>query len=136
MKRSQASYSIVVVVVDIKLYLQKGIKSEDVKALLAAVLSTDSFDVQEKILRLVLHILRTSDHASVLGHFLMSEGTPLLALLHSHNSAVSQAITNVSISGQLVAMFSISIVALLVMQKPLISLRPRIFLIVLIKIQL
>ena len=79
------------------------------KALLAAVLSTDSFDVQEEILRLMLLILKMSDHASVLGHFLMSEGTPLLALLHSHSNAVSQTMTNVSISQQLVTVFSSSI---------------------------
>ena len=85
------------IIVDIKLYLQKGIKSEDVKALLAAVLSTESFDIQEEILRLLLHILKTSDHASILGHLLMSEGTPLLALLHSRSNSVSQTVTNVSI---------------------------------------
>ena len=85
------------ITVDIKLYLQKRIKSEDVKALLAAVLSTESFDIQEEILRLILHILKTSDHVSVLGHLLMSEGTPLLALLRSRSNSVSQTVTNVSI---------------------------------------
>ena len=83
---------------DIKLYLQKGIRTEDVKALLAVVLSTESFSIQEEILRLLLHMLKTSDHASVLGHSLMSEGTTLLALLHSHSNSVSQTVTNVSIT--------------------------------------
>ena len=85
------------IIVDIKFYLQKGMKLEDVKALLAVVLSTESFDIQKDILQLILHILKTSDHASVLGHLLMSEGTPLLALLHSRSNSVSQTVTNVSI---------------------------------------
>jgi len=85
------------VIVDIKLYLQKGIKPDEVKALMAAILSTESFDMQEEILRLLLHMLKASDHASILGHSLMSEGTPLLALLSSHSNSVSQTVTNVSV---------------------------------------
>ena len=84
-------------IVDIKLYLQRSVRPEDVKALLAAVLSTESFDMQEEILRLILHMLKTSDHTSILGHVLMSDGIPLLALLRSCSNSVSQTVTNVSI---------------------------------------
>jgi len=81
---------------DIKLYVQKSIRHDEVKALISATLSIPNCDIQEEILQLILNLLTSGDHSHQLGQSIMSMGTPLLTLLHSKSNLVRQAVTKVN----------------------------------------